>query len=404
MQEQAYNLKKLELDGLLEITQAINANLPEESLYKIFHFTLLANLNVQKHALFVLDEVGWICKVLHGLKGDLSKIKLPKSVLKATDKRVLTEKEQAGGLEGLDVVIPIKHKDVILAYVFVSDAQSQNGDGPVDISFVETLSNIILVAIENKKLARQQLQQEALKKELEIARQVQSLLFPKSLPDNGRVMIEADYFPHRSVGGDYYDYIPVDEDHFFLCVADVSGKGVPAAMIMSNVQASLRTLARQTRNLREIITELNYIVRLNANGERFITVFLALFDLEKKTLLYVNAGHNPPYFMGVNGQTVTLDTGTTVLGAFEALPFLEVGEVALPDRLTLFAFTDGVTETTNAEKEEYGEEQLQEVLFKYKEKHPKKLHEEVMQSLNLFRQEEPYADDITLLTCKVNLT
>lgn len=401
MEDKAYNLKKLELDALLEITQAINANLPEDSLYKIFHFTLLANLNVQKHALFVFDDA-WVCKVFHGIKDDLSKVKIPRSILKVKQTRKLEDKEKTKGFEGFDVVIPIRHKDQVLAYVFMSDIEK--GDGVVDISFVETLSNIILVAIENKKLARQQLAQEALKKELEIARQVQNLLFPKSLPDSGDVIIKADYFPHRSVGGDYYDYIPIDDNSFFLCIADVSGKGVPAAMIMSNFQASLRTLARQTRDLDEIVQELNYIVRLNANGERFITVFLAVFDLKKKTITYVNAGHNPPYLMNVNGEMETLLTGTTVLGAFEALPFLETGSVTMPENLTLFAFTDGVTETTNALKEEYGEEQLQDILLKYKKENPEVLHKKVMQSLDKFRGEEPYADDITLLTCKVNLS
>src|SRR5204862_3998771 len=141
-----------------------------------------------------------------------------------------------------DIVIPVTHKTNTLALVFVGGLDNnhryENEDG---IRFIQALSNIIIVAIENKKLVRKQLEQEAFRKELEIASDVQQFLFPEKLPNTELLKVEASYLPHDRVGGDYYDYIPINKNQFLICVADVSGKGIPAALMMSNFQASLRT-------------------------------------------------------------------------------------------------------------------------------------------------------------------
>jgi sigma-B regulation protein RsbU (phosphoserine phosphatase) len=172
-----------------------------------------------------------------------------------------------------DLIIPVTHKATTLALVFVGGLEKddyQNEDG---IKFIQALSNIIIVAIENKKLVRKQLVQESFRKELEIASDVQQFLFPSTLPYADGLKIEASYLPHDMVGGDYYDYIPINKNQFLICVADVSGKGIPAALMMSNFQASLRTLLRQTPNLTDIIEALNFQVLENTKGEKFITFF-----------------------------------------------------------------------------------------------------------------------------------
>ncbi|MBC7451102.1 MAG: SpoIIE family protein phosphatase, partial [Cytophagales bacterium] len=232
-------LKDLKLNSLLEVTQAINANLPEASLYKIFQFTLLANLSVRKLALFVKDEE-WICKVNVGTATDYSRQSLTEELLLVREISDVTVSDGAL-FSDFDLVIPIIHKDSVLAYVFL---QKKTDKGDIDRSFIQTFTNIILVAIENKKFARRELKQEALRKEMQIAREVQSHLFPKDLPVTSHLSLKAFYLPHQTIGGDYYDYIKVDEDRALICIADVSGKGVPAAILMSNVQASLRTMVR----------------------------------------------------------------------------------------------------------------------------------------------------------------
>jgi sigma-B regulation protein RsbU (phosphoserine phosphatase) len=310
--------------------------------------------------------------------------------------------EVNGGLKGFeefDKVIPISHKTTVLAYVLVSSNRESKIED-INTSFVQTFTNIIIVAIENKKLARKELAQQAFRKELEIAKEVQSFLFPKNLPDNQRVKIKASYYPHDSIGGDYYDYIKFSNDSFLICIADVSGKGIPAALLMSNFQASLRTLVRQTRDLKQIVEELNYNILDNAKGERFITFFIAIFDLAAGKINYINAGHNPPMLLA-NGEVTMLDKGTTILGVFNKLPFVNQQEVNLSGNSLLFAFTDGLTETSSEEGEEYGSERLQSYLQQQGVDQPEFLHTSLYEELIRFKGKAKFPDDITYWSCRI---
>ncbi|CAN5614818.1 hypothetical protein BH23BAC1_BH23BAC1_03880 [soil metagenome] len=398
-----YDLKELELNSLLEITQAINSNLPEESLYKIYHFTLRANLNLRKLALFVLDEE-WSCKVHFGTASDFSEIKLEERFFKIKEIQNLQLGAKDVFSEEFDTIIPVLHKDQILAFVFVGaiSQSPSNSDNLPNTIFLQAVSNIILVAIENKKLARRQLRQEALRKELEIAWHVQQFLFPKNLPKEPHLKIEAIYLPHHTVGGDYYDYLKIDENRFLICIADVSGKGVPAAILMSNFQASLRTLVRKTTDLKEIVKDLNFQILLNANGENFITFFVGIYNFKTKTLDYINAGHNPPIIIDKEKGFQFLKLGTTILGTFDPLPFLNEGKVENLEEFLFFSYTDGLPETFNDEDEPYGIERLQNFLNISSHKDLKDIHQEILNDLDQFKGLKSFGDDITILSCKVN--
>jgi phosphoserine phosphatase RsbU/P len=398
-----FEIKELELNALLEITQAINSNLPEESLYKIYNFTLRSNLNIRKMALFVLDDE-WNCKASFGTENHFHKTKLLPQFKTIQDIIHLKEFEECAFTE-FDIVIPVTHKSNTLALVFVggldkNDPRYENEDG---IRFIQALSNIIIVAIENKKLARKQLQQEAYRKELEIASDVQQFLFPERLPNTEHLKIEASYLPHDRVGGDYYDYIPLNKNQFLICIADVSGKGIAAALMMSNFQASLRTLLRQTPNLTDIIEALNYQVLENTKGEKFITCFAAIYDIRLKTMVYVNAGHNPPILYDKNGGFRLLEEGSTVLGAMHPLPFVNEGFLTGLDEFLLFCYTDGVIETLNENGAEFG---LESILNYFKSDHTylkdlKVIHQDIIVALDTFKGKNGYHDDITMLTCRV---
>lgn len=393
--------KQLELNALLEITQAINSNVPEESLYKIFNFTLRSNLFIKKLALFVLDEV-WNCKVNFGTQKNFQKVRLEDHFKMIKKVHQMSEFEQCEFHE-FDMVIPVAHKSDTLALVFVGGIDSaENGqDKDEGIKFIQALSNIIIVAIENKKLARRQLEQEAFRKELEIASDVQQFLFPEKLPNTELLKVEASYLPHDHVGGDYYDYVPINKNQFLICVADVSGKGIPAALMMSNFQASLRTLLRQTPNLKEIVEALNFQVLENTKGEKFITFFGAIYDISLKSMIYVNAGHNPPLLWTRKKGIQLLEEGSTVLGAMHPLPFMNEGFVTDLDEFLLFCYTDGLTETANEAGAEFGLDMLKEYLEKNPTKDLKMIHQDIILMLDDFKGKNGYRDDITMLSCKV---
>jgi phosphoserine phosphatase RsbU/P len=377
---------------LLEVTKAINANLPEASLYKIYHFTLLAGLEIKKLALFV-KETTWTCKVHFGVDTSIGKSPLPE-VLKDIDS--IQKVKLLENFSDLSLAIPVKHKDKILAILLLDGKASAEEQ---DTSFIQTFTNITLVAIENKRLARLNLEQEALKKEIEIAKTVQQNLIPSTLPYTDKLKIFASYYPNKIVGGDYYDYIPVDEDRFYVCIADVSGKGIPAALLMSNFQACLRTLVLYTSDLKDIITRLNEQVYNHTKGEKFITVFLAYVDMKQKTLKCINAGHNPP-LLHTGGVHHWLDKGTCIVGMFEKLPFVEEMSEVLTSPTQLFLYTDGVSEVMNDKGDEFGPEGIFDFLSSYPS-YTADMHLDLYDRITAFKEKQEFPDDITYMSCVI---
>ncbi len=393
--------KELEVNALLEITQAVNNNLPEEDLYKIFEFTLRANLQLDRMALYVKEE-DWECKVQFGTIKDFTELPMDTGCLNIKSITQLSTVDLSiSCFSEFDIIIPILHKERLLAFVFLKSVKID--DQEAETTFIQALSNIILVAIENKRLARRQLEQQAFLRDMEIAKNVQHNLFPKNLPVTDKLEVKAFYQPSQTVGGDYYDYIEIPgQNQFMVCIADVSGKGIPAALLMSNFQAVLRTLSRKGQNLEEVVHELNYQLVANANGENFITFFMAVYDYETKGLRYVNAGHNPPVMIDQHGKAQQLTEGTTILGAFEPLPFLSTGFVDNVDVFSIFLFTDGVTETFNDDGDEYGPERLEAFLKNHQSVSLDEMHDDLIAELNQFGNGRPFSDDLTFLSCRVN--
>jgi len=203
------------------------------------------------------------------------------------------------------------------------------------------------------------------------------------------------------VGGDYYDFIPISNTDFLFCIADVSGKGMPAAILMANFQASLRTIIRRTINLKLITNELNYQVLQSANGESFITFFVAIYNRRNKELRYVNAGHNPPFLLMGDDHIQSLEEGTTILGSFPKLPFLNEGVVSHLREFLLFAYTDGLTESFGRNDQPFSPERVEKYLVKNHSLLPKELHKGLLNEVNEFVGKNEFDDDITMLSCKV---
>lgn len=349
----------------------------------------------------MLDE-SWECKIDFGTESSCAEMIPPEEFLEMQELSEI-ESGRKDVFGEFSYVLPVSHKGKTLAVVFVGGLSNKQDDvtEASNLRFIQTLSNIILVAIENKKLARQQLEQESLRKELEIASDVQHFLFPEALPYGPRLKVEASYLPHDRIGGDYYDYIPLNKNQFLLCIADVSGKGIPAALLMSNFQASLRTMVRQTGNLREIVEELNYQVLENAKGEKFITFFVGIYDHTLGTMAYINAGHNPPLLIRESGNE-WLEDGSTVLGAVHPMPFINEGFITDLEDFVLFCYTDGLTETSNEADEEFGEERLAAFFDEHSTRDLKMIHQDIIIALDNFKGTNNYRDDITLLSCKIN--
>ena len=399
--------KERELKALLEVTQAITHNSVEADLYKIYQFTLIGQLGVRRLALYVLDEGAFRLKVNFGTTLAADSHLLPTEVAGWCPSQTCAVAELALGDDWrqFELVVPVRQQEDVQALVFVGPLQGDYASREA-LSFLETLSNILLGAVANLRLARQReallVSEATSRREIEIAQQVQQLLFPQHLPNNAHFALHATYQPHTEIGGDYYDVVELDPNRLLVCVADVSGKGVPASLLMSNFQAGLRTMLRQGADLRTIVRELNHLIFRNSGGEKFITAFLALYDRRTQVLEYVNAGHNDPLLLPDTGPPQLLHEGTVMLGIMPELPRFQVGLAAVPAHSLLFIYTDGLTEVFNAQHQEFGEAGVLRALTRNHYLPLPRLHQELLACIREFNvNDERFADDVTMLSLRV---
>jgi sigma-B regulation protein RsbU (phosphoserine phosphatase) len=203
------------------------------------------------------------------------------------------------------------------------------------------------------------------------------------------------------VGGDYYDVIWINEVELVFCLADVSGKGVAAALLMSNLQAALRVLLKYTQNLTEIVIDINQLICDNAKGEKFISLFIAKYNIGTRKLSYINAGHNSPILLN-NNQIISLNKGCTLLGISNPLHSLEADALLVSPHSILFAYTDGLTDTVNSNDDVISIEEIKTILINNKLSNCAFINKAMLYYLEEFKGEMPFIDDIAMLTCKFN--
>lgn len=389
--------RQVELNALLEITQAINSNFPAATLFRMYEFILTQHLKIKNLVVMIQSEQQWnlaVCKTDNPYTSSVEAVE--SSVSHYYDIQRIDSTSDA--LQIFDYIIPVYHKTQPLAYVLIGGFENLVDGMESDMRFIQTLTNVIVVAIENKKLFKEQLEQERLKKELDFARQVQSMLVPGKLPVKHEYEANALYLPHSSIGGDYYDFIELSEEEVLFCIADVSGKGVSAALLMANFQANLRALANTGTSLPELIQTLNQRVLANTQGDKFITFFVAKYAIKTRTLEYVNSGHNPPVLIN-DGVALKLSNGSPMLGVLDELPYINNQTVSLSKGALLLCFTDGLIESVDGfENGIFSEKTLDQFLIDHRKQTTKEINDLIDEKLIAARQS--VSDDITVLSCK----
>jgi phosphoserine phosphatase RsbU/P len=349
-------ISKFKLDSLLDITLSINANLPTEDLLSKYENILRNNLGIGKILIFKRSET-WECILNGGFPKHFESINVETNLLDITE---IFFGAPELGYEGVDIIVPVYNNNVHLAFVFIGDIDEEGeGMSPVlkHLNFIQTISSIIIVAIENIRLFNESLRQEALKKELELAAKMQQMLIPDNsqMPKNPRLVVNGFYYPHYEVGGDYYDCLKLSETKTGFCIADVSGKGMSAAILMSNFQASLRALFTHNIKLETLVNKLNSIVVVNAAGEKFITFFVARYDHKSGKLEYINAAHNPPVLYDtVTGNVLHLKSSCVGIGMLDEIPLVQKTEILIRNYSKIVCYTDGLSELKDSEGKDIG--------------------------------------------------
>ncbi|HWY98306.1 MAG TPA: PP2C family protein-serine/threonine phosphatase [Bacteroidia bacterium] len=396
----------IKLNSLLEITKSINLNASIDVLLEIYRNVLQHKLFIGKLILLRYDNNDWKSMLNYGIQRDHLAATV-EHAKKFTDIRDITSigQESWPKNEKFEIIVPVYHKNSPLAYVFLGDLNEESiGVSPAikHLPFIQTLTNILVVAIENKKLAKESIRQAVLQREMDLAKEIQSILVPSVLPHTHELDMDAVYLPFHQISGDYYDFIPLDESEFAICIADVSGKGVAAALLMSNFQANLLALIEQTSSLTELIVRLNRKVVQTAKGESFITFFIAKYNRLTQSLHYINAGHYPP-LLHMEDTVTLLKSGCPALGMLTEIPNVKEGILTLRPPATLLTYTDGVIEIENDNKEEFGLEKLTDLFTTNVNEHrtAKQLTTSIIDELKEFKDAKEYVDDITLLVCRI---
>ncbi|MCF8224620.1 MAG: SpoIIE family protein phosphatase [Bacteroidales bacterium] len=396
-------MSKIKLDALLDITLAINNNVSIDELTGKLKNLLTEKLSIGQLMIIKLGEK-WECILNSGYsKNFFEKIDIQKDLFKYKEiKYFMSEPDRFP--EPVEIVMPVTDNDKPIAFVLLGDIEEEGeGMSPIlkHVRYVRTIANIIIVAIENKRLFEKSLRQEALKKEMELASKMQNMLIPKEeqLPSNECIEMAAFYHPHFDVGGDYYDVVILNEKEIGFCIADVSGKGISAAILMSNFQANLQALFKVDIKLEELVTKLNKRVIDSAGGEKFITLFLGKYNCETKSLLYVNAGHNPPLLYKMKSkEMVYLRDGSVGMGMMDELPFLNIQSIQINEPSKLLCFTDGLVEVIDDSGVEFGTEKI-EVELRNNEPIRKNI-DTIIEKQGILKGSASIFDDISILSAQ----
>ncbi len=307
------------------------------------------------------------------------------------------------------VVAPLKVRDEVLGVIALVNKENDERFSEVDDSLLHALGNQAAISINNAKLYQALSEKERLERELQIARDIQGFLFPKEAPRIEGFALASLARPATEVGGDYYDYIEVSRDEWGLVIADVSGKGVPGALVMAMVRSTLRAEAVGKSSAAQVLSRVNKSMYGDIKDDMFVSLFYIVLNVKKRTLNYARAGHDPSLlFRGKEKRVELLDKGGIALGLDEGAfldETLEQGEVELNSGDTLVLYTDGITEAMNSKNEEFGFPRLREIVRQGSlldtERKVSALVESVDREITKFAGGAPQRDDITMVALEV---
>src|SRR3989339_519718 len=268
---------------------------------------------------------------------------------------------------GVELIVPMQLQGDTKGLILLGKRASESEYSEADIEYIYSVGSLAIVSIENQRLFKEALEKQKLEEDLEIAHDIQKNLLPHKIPQFTNFDVVASTVFSKQVGGDYYDVITLDNNNFCIAIADVSGKGVSAALMMANLQAFLKTICKQGMQIDEATGLINDLITENTTEGKFITFFWAIIENDSKQMLYVNAGHNHPLLIR-KGKIKKLDKGGIILGVMNTMiPYISE-RLQLETDDVMILFTDGVSEAMNQKGEEFTDERLEKLSLSLVEK------------------------------------
>jgi sigma-B regulation protein RsbU (phosphoserine phosphatase) len=391
------------LSSLFELSKEFGSFAESFRVVKLLVFSILGQFLVQKYAVILLenDEADILDSKFDNeiLHSSIKKYELQK-INDSIKKSVLREKHSELYDLGIELIVPMQLQSKTRGLILLGNRAGNRDFHNSDIEYIYSIGNLAIISLENNRLFIEALEKQKMEEDLLIARDIQRNLLPSTLPEYEKYDIAALNVSSKQVGGDYYDVIAIDDEKFYIAIADVSGKGVPASLMMANIQAFLQVICRQDLKIDKATAMINDLVTANSSEGRFITFFWGYINTKKNTLTYVNAGHNPPYIIR-GDKIIKLSKGGIIFGVMKTpVPYI-FEEVELIKDDVLILYTDGVSEAMNLEFEEYSEERLEKMAKSLVNKSANEILNGIKEDVQIFTQGNLQSDDITMIVIKV---
>lgn len=399
--------KVYELNTLFDLSKDFNILVDRDEIIRIFKFAMLGQMLIRKF-FFVLEHDGE-CNIMatSGINGELSNDAMDKLFSLDDDltevDNLLKKKIPFLAENEIKALIGLQFQSEQVALVGVGARANEEEYSTSDYNFLQSLGNLAVLSIQKTYLLEERIEKERIEEELDIAKGIQKGLLPDPLPQCNELDIAASNISSYQVGGDYFDILEAPENRLLFAIGDVTGKGMPAALLMANLQAMLHVLLPVDISLSAATGQINDIIYQNTPTDKFITFFWGIFDPNNYQFQFVNAGHNPPLLLRYGDNEIEeLTEGGLILGAMSTMTPYEEQTVTLSKNDILVFYTDGVTEAKNKDgTEEYGEERLYECIKNHRKYSPEEIQEAIIEDIKSYSKDIQH-DDVTIIVIKVN--
>jgi len=406
-----------ELESIIEATKSLNSTIDLAELMNIILRLASRQTGAERATVFLVDREREEIWSLVGLGLEQQEIRMPINQGLAgwvathgetvniadayQDHRFVQAADQRTGYRTRSLLChPIRNNNEQIIGVLQLLNKKTGAFNASDEGFLQAISLHVALALENARMHRAMLAQERLERDLALARGIQASLLPETPPQLSEFEISVFHRPTQMVGGDYYDFLMLDQDTLLTVVADVEGKGVASALMMSNLQAMLHTLVGHLHSLERLVEAINNLMASEGRQRKFMSMFVAMLDRRHRGLHYINAGHVPPAVVRAGGEIESLREGGMVIGVIPGQSYAR-GYLRLEKGDVFIACTDGITEAMDRDGEEYGLERLVEAVRKHRQLSTQEIINRINSEVDEFSRGGIHEDDKVVLVLKV---
>jgi serine phosphatase RsbU (regulator of sigma subunit) len=397
------------MKALVDAGRQLVQNLPLSELFQLIMNLSIEAVGAARGVLMTLEgqelvvraAKGQGFRISNGVRDQVMTQKRSLLISDVSDNRALMERMSIVQQQIRSMVaVPLQTEDRVIGLIYLDSPHFVHAFTNEDLNLLTVMANIAATRIEHVRLAEVEQAERVLSRELAQAAEIQQGLLPSAAPKVPGLDLAGYNVPCHTVGGDYYDFIPCVDGRVTVLVGDVAGKGMPAALLMSNLQARAQILFDDPQNLGAVVARLNRIICQNCPGNRFITFFVSVVDPANGEMTWCNAGHNPPILIRANGEVEQLQGGGLILGIMPMAPYTHQ-TAHLNDGDMMIMYSDGVTEACQPGlDEEFGEDRLAQLASQLRTEPAEAIMRSLIGTLMQWIGDAPAADDITLIVAK----